>query len=154
MPTYAGLARRLLSLLYESLLLTAVICCAALIFLLLFPNNNSNLLRHIFQIYLVTVIGAYFLWFWINNRQTLAMKTWRIKIVDLNYHPITIHRACTRFIVALLSTGMAIVGYITMGKLGLLLGIIGFAWAFIDRDRQFLHDRIAKTRIILLPKQI
>jgi uncharacterized RDD family membrane protein YckC len=24
----------------------------------------------------------------------------------------------------------------------------GFTWAFFDRDRQFLHDRIAGTRIV------
>jgi hypothetical protein len=23
-----------------------------------------------------------------------------------------------------------------------------FLWAFVDRDRQFLHDRIAATRIV------
>jgi uncharacterized RDD family membrane protein YckC len=24
----------------------------------------------------------------------------------------------------------------------------GFVWAWIDRDRQFLHDRLAGTRIV------
>ena len=32
-----------------------------------------------------------------------------------------------------------------------LLCGIGLWWALIDRDRQFLHDRLAGTRIILLP---
>jgi hypothetical protein len=25
---------------------------------------------------------------------------------------------------------------------------IGFLWAFVDRDRAFLHDRLAHTRIV------
>jgi len=28
---------------------------------------------------------------------------------------------------------------------------LGLAWALVDRDRQFLHDRLAGTRIVLLP---
>ena len=28
------------------------------------------------------------------------------------------------------------------------LGGIGIAWALIDRDRQFLHDRLAGTRLL------
>jgi hypothetical protein len=24
---------------------------------------------------------------------------------------------------------------------------LGFLWAFVDRDRQFLHDRLARTRL-------
>jgi len=30
---------------------------------------------------------------------------------------------------------------------------IGVLWAFIDRDRQFLHDRLAKTRIVRVEQQ-
>jgi len=28
------------------------------------------------------------------------------------------------------------------------LGGIGLIWAFFDRDRQFLHDRLAGTRLV------
>jgi uncharacterized RDD family membrane protein YckC len=30
---------------------------------------------------------------------------------------------------------------------GVMLAGIGFWWAFVDRDGQFLHDRLAGTRI-------
>jgi uncharacterized RDD family membrane protein YckC len=36
----------------------------------------------------------------------------------------------------------------------LAIGVV--AWgltAFLDRDRQFLHDRLAGTRLVQLPKQ-
>jgi uncharacterized RDD family membrane protein YckC len=35
---------------------------------------------------------------------------------------------------------------VAVGALG-----VGLWWALFDRDRQFLHDRLAGTRIILLP---
>ena len=40
-----------------------------------------------------------------------------------------------------------------MGVAGLLLGlaVFGLLWALVDRDRQFLHDRLAGTCIVLLP---
>ncbi len=31
----------------------------------------------------------------------------------------------------------------------LLVFGVGFLWAFVDRDRQFLHDRLAGTRIVM-----
>ncbi|MBI4203902.1 MAG: RDD family protein, partial [Betaproteobacteria bacterium] len=35
---------------------------------------------------------------------------------------------------------------------GLVLCGAGFAWALFDRDRQFLHDRLAGTRIVMSDK--
>jgi uncharacterized RDD family membrane protein YckC len=153
-PQFASLARRLLSLTYESLLLAALICFAGLLFLPIFSvfGSEHKIIRHIFQIYLLAIIGTYFIWFWIKGRQTLAMKTWRMKIVDINNNALTPHHALIRLSVLLISGGLALAGYMLLGKWGALLGAVIFIWGFIDRDRQFLHDRIAKTRIILLPK--
>ena len=33
----------------------------------------------------------------------------------------------------------------------LFLGL-GFLWAFVDRDRQFLHDRLAGTALVDRPR--
>jgi uncharacterized RDD family membrane protein YckC len=43
------------------------------------------------------------------------------------------------------------------GQIGasIAIGIVGWGLtAFADRDRQFLHDRLAGTRIVLLPKPV
>ena len=32
--------------------------------------------------------------------------------------------------------------------LALPLFVLNFAWALVDRDRQFLHDRLAGTRLV------
>jgi uncharacterized RDD family membrane protein YckC len=36
---------------------------------------------------------------------------------------------------------------------GILFAGIGLWWALIDRDKQFLHDRIAGTRLVRVPRK-
>jgi uncharacterized RDD family membrane protein YckC len=35
-----------------------------------------------------------------------------------------------------------------LAVLGLAAAGLGFAWALVDRDRQFLHDRLAGTALV------
>jgi len=123
-----GLPRRLGSMLYEALLLLAVAFFAASAFR--FASGAAPFeggLRHAQQAFLVAVFAAYFLWCWLRGGQTLAMKTWRVRLVG-----VTPARALLRFLAALVlvPTGVSL------------------AWALLDRDGQFLHDRLAGTRLI------
>lgn len=129
----AGLARRLLSLMYEALLVAALALVGMLPFVILTDGLAPVLRRPLYQVYLILLAGAYFVWQWTNGGQTLAMKTWRLKLVTHNGAPVTLRHALHRFTFAL--GGAALCG-------------AGFVWAFLDRDRQFLHDRLAGTRII------
>lgn len=131
---YPGILRRLASMLYESLLLVAVMFLAGFLFVGLTLGSTAPLARVVFQIYLLCVVAAYFVWFWLRGGQTLAMKTWHLRLVSADESPLTLRRAILRFVLALPST---------------LLGV-GVLWALFDRDRQFLHDRLAKTKIILV----
>jgi uncharacterized RDD family membrane protein YckC len=137
-PTPAPLLARIAAMIYESLLVTAVLFIAALPFLYLVGNAEAGWRHHVFQLYLVGVLFAYFSAFWLRSGQTLAMKTWRIRLVDQNGGPITFKQALLRFCLALF---------------GLLLAGVGFWWALVDRDRQFLHDRIAGTRLVHVPRK-
>ncbi|MEO6103533.1 MAG: RDD family protein, partial [Pseudoxanthomonas sp.] len=40
-----------------------------------------------------------------------------------------------------------------VATVSLLLGGLGFWWAWVDRDRLTLHDRASGTRVIRLPKK-
>lgn len=132
-PVAAGLARRLGSLCYEALLLAAILFAAAWIFLVVKPFVPKALEHALFQLYLLIVCGAYFVYCWTRSGQTLPMKTWRIRIVARDGSPLTRRRACLRYVLAVISLAPA-------GA--------GFWWALCDRDRQFLHDRLAGTRIV------
>jgi uncharacterized RDD family membrane protein YckC len=131
--TSPGLARRALSLVYETLLLVAVLIAGALPFLLLTRETDPSLARLLLQLYLLALCGVYFIWQWLRGGQTLPMKTWRIRLITQDNAPLTLRRAVCRYLLAL--AGLALLG-------------AGFLWAFIDRDRQFLHDRLAGTRIV------
>ena len=129
----ASLARRGLALIYEMLLLAAVLFAGALPFLIFTRHMETAEMRPLFQLYLLVLCGGYFIWQWLRGGQTLPMKTWHLRLAALNGTPLTPRQAIYRYIFALLGLG--------------LLGA-GFLWALVDRERQFLHDRLAGTRII------
>ena len=89
--------RRVFCCLYEQLVLLGVI---ALIFLV--PNLGLGILFGVALpswltfIYLYTVLGIYFVWYWSKSGQTLAMQTWRIRIIDMNGFTLTKRKAFWR----------------------------------------------------------
>ena len=129
----APLKRRAASLFYEALLLTAVLWCASLPLTVIQARFGVVPLRLVYQLYLCVVAGIYFVWHWTRSGQTLAMKTWRVKLVSRSGRSITVRQALLRYVGAVL---------------GLSLFGVGFLWALVDRDRAFLHDRLAGTRIV------
>ena len=129
---YAGLRRRIASIVYEAFLLVPVLFISSYLFLALGQSANGPLKRPLFQLWLVCVLAVYFVYCWTRGGQTLPMKTWRIRLAQADGTPIRMRQAAARFLLALWGV--------------LLLGI-GFWWALIDRDRQFLHDRITGTRL-------
>ena len=137
-PVPAPFLVRIAVMIYEALLVTAVVFVASFIIIPVVGEMRAPWQRHLFQIYILGVLFAYFSAFWLRSGQTLAMKTWRIRLVDQAGGRISPKQAVLRFFLALL---------------GLLLVGIGFWWALFDRDRQFLHDRILGTRLVRLPRK-
>ena len=129
----AGLPRRLGSLCYETVLLAAILFAGGWIFLPVSGLLPHAIARPLFQLYLAVLAAAYFVVCWTKAGQTLPMKTWGIKLVTANGGNITLRAALRRYLFAVLSVGFC-------GA--------GFLWTLIDRDRQFLHDRLAGTKII------
>ena len=115
---------------YEALLAFAVAFFASALFFAVTGGRDATqgLARHELQALVVLALAAYFLFCWLRSGQTLAMKAWRIRLVE-----VTPRKALVRFIVAALLLPASIV------------------WALFDRDRQFLHDRLAGTRLIYVP---
>lgn len=136
----AGLRRRLASMLYESMLLMGVLALTFLVpYLMLGVGLGIAPPGWLAWLHIFLVLGFYFVWYWRRNGQTLAMQTWRLKVVDAGtgLNP-DARRAWLRYVFCWPSL--------------LCLGA-GLIWAVFDRDRQFLHDRLAGTRVVLLPGQ-
>lgn len=137
-PTHPSILTRLAAMVYELLLVTAVVFVASFIVLPFVGELKAAWQRHFFQVWILLVLFVYFAAFWLRSGQTLAMKTWRIRLVNRDGGRISLRQAAGRFILALL---------------GLMLGGTGFFWALFDRDRQFLHDRLMGTRLIRVPRK-
>lgn len=132
----AGIRRRLASMLYESLLLLGVLALTFMVpLLILGVGTNYTPEGGFLWAYVFVVLGGYYLWYWRRGGQTLAMQTWKLRIVNLDGKPVTTGQAALRYVLAWPSV--------------CFLGV-GLIWALLDRDRQFLHDRLAGTRIVLL----
>lgn len=147
--------------LYEAFLLIAIEALAVLLFLLATGNRQGSGYRAGLSACLFLVAAAYFVQSWSGSGFTLAMKTWRIKLVKVGYAKVPLRNAALRYLLAwgwfapaLLVGALLDLHHVREWTLALLLGLI--AWgltAFLDKDRQFLHDRIAGTRLIALPKK-
>jgi uncharacterized RDD family membrane protein YckC len=130
-----SIRRRLASMLYEFLLLFAIGFLATWLFQFFAGTFFiDGWRRNMLQLFILAVFAIYFVWCWLRGGQTLAMKTWRIRVVAKNGHGrIPPSAALLRFLYALF----------------LVPTFIGIFWALVDRDRQFLHDRLAGS--LLLP---
>lgn len=128
-----GIGRRLLSLVYELLLLTAVILLAAGLATALTTITGSGHARTLTQLSVAVMTLAYFVWQWHSRGQTLPMKTWHMRLETTGGLRVPVARALLRSILCIPCYG--------------LLGVT-VLWALIDRDGQFLHDRLAGTRLV------
>ncbi len=153
--TTPSLKRRLLAITYEAMLLFAVVFIAGYLFDTLTQSRNALMLRHARQAWLFAVLGVYFVWFWMHGGQTLAMKTWRIRLVGPSGLRLALGRAIARyallwiFVLPTLAilAALGIGGWIAVIALGLALVLPPF-YALFDRERQFIHDRLLGTRLV------
>ncbi len=145
------LRRRLLSLIYEFFLLLAVLMIAGVIFHLVIRDTEAAYFMPLFQFYLLIVMGTYFVWFWTHGGQTLAMQTWKMRVVAANGNKLEIRQAIVRYLLVVTSVLLfAVGGVLLLGVAGAMFFCIGFLWATFDRDKQFLHDRLAGTRVVIV----
>lgn len=119
---------------YEGLLLLGVLAVTFMLPHLALGIGLSIVLPgQLLLAHVIAVVGAYFLWYWHHGGQTLAMQTWKLQLVSARGGTPGIPMLLLRYALAWLSLGF-------WGA--------GLVWALFDRDRQFLHDRLAGTRIV------
>jgi uncharacterized RDD family membrane protein YckC len=154
--TPPGLARRFAAFLYEGVLLFGVVFFAGLLYSILTRQQHALQGRTGMGIVIFLVLGLYFVGFWTRSGQTLAMKTWHLRVVDAAGRPLGVVRATARYLLswlwflpALLSvrliglhSGGAIIGSLVAGVLAYLL------IARLHPQRQFLHDALCGSRVI------
>lgn len=128
-----GLKRRLVGMLYESLVVFSILLIGFLLPQIVLSGFQMSLPPRVLWLHVVLLLMIYFVWCWLNGGQTLPMKTWKLRVVNADGLPLRPAQAVLRYLAAWPSI--------------LLLGI-GIFWALFDKDKQFLHDRIAGTKIV------
>lgn len=147
--------RRLAALLYEALILFGVVFFAGYLFSTLTQQRNGLTHHNLLAAWIGLVVGVYFVWFWTHGGQTLPMKTWRLRVVGPGNAPVSVPRAIARYLLALLwflpPLALHPAAGITLPHTLLATAVWFVLWAATGRigaSRQFLHDRLAGTRIV------
>jgi len=156
------LIRRLASFVYEGVLLFGIAVATALVFSPLVQQRNALTYRNGLMAVIGLVFAIYFIYFWTRGGQTLAMKTWHLRVVDTQGHGLSLMKAAVRYVLAwawfmpglwlaygLESNEAADANRVSTIFACMLANVLGYA--LLSRllpGRQFLHDWICGTRII------
>ena len=132
----ASFIKRMMALFYDTLIIVAILFLATFIALLI--NQGESFNGSIwFVLYLLTWIGAYYIWSWYKGGQTVGMRAWQLKLISEGKQ-LTLIQAIMRYF-------GAIVGVWCFG--------LGLVWCLLDRDKQSLADRLAKCKMISLKRE-
>ena len=149
----AGFVRRLLAMIYDTLVATAVGMCAAMVMIItlvvMLKNGALDLQGYaepadliqassgyklLIQTWVGLWIAGFFLWFWRRGGQTLGMRAWRLRIYSTVEEPMSWPRLFIRLVASL-------------GGLGTLLVLFDY------KNKQSLQDRLAQTEVLKLTKE-
>lgn len=140
--------------LYEGLLMFGVVFIAGYLFSTLSQSRHALDNRLGLQAFLFVVFGIYFTWFWAKG-QTLAMKTWHIRVVDCHGMRLSQKRALVRYLCSWVWLLPPLAATAPFALRGAEVAVITvgwiLVWALLSRfhpQRQFLHDQLAGTRLV------
>ena len=158
LTTVPTIKRRLISIVYESLLALAVLFLPFLAFELVVQGAHTPLTEHLRQCLAFLVMGAYFIHQWSREGQTLAMKTWRLKLVLPGHAHVPLRVAAYRYVLSwmwllpgiLVSYALDLQHWQALSAVG--IGMLAWsATALFTGNGQFLHDKLLGTQIVQLP---
>ena len=146
--------RRMACWTYEGMLLFGVVFLAGYLFSTLSQTRHALDNRHALQGFVFVVFAIYFTWFW-SKGQTLAMKTWGIRLVDASGKAVSQPRALWRYVLSWLwlLPPLALIAPFSLSAAEIFVVVAGWVtvWAILSRfhpQQQFWHDAMAGTRLV------
>ena len=129
--------RRLAALSYDLLVLIAIWMVAAALVLLAFHGevdvaDQPAIYHFTLQGVLLSLSAFYFVISWSRGGQTIGMRAWKVRIVDVEGRSPSVPQSLLRFGLALVS----------------LIAGFGFIWCLFDADRRAWHDVMARTKMV------
>jgi uncharacterized RDD family membrane protein YckC len=150
------LSRRMAAFLYEGVLLFGLVNVAGWFYSISTHQTHALHGREGMMATQFVAMALYFMWFWTRGGQTLAMKTWHIKVVSDKGLPISLKQALMRYLTSWLWfmppwAAAWLAGWhqskLLYGAMGVWL-LIYTALTWLLPQGQFLHDAICRTRLI------
>ena len=132
----AGFLKRVLALVYDSLLIGAIVLVLSL--LLVFVNGGypeSGSFVSFIQFFILIFAGPIFYsYFWIANKgQTTGMQAWKIQLVTVDETELNIKKTMLRCLISTISFACFGMGYL---------------WVLYDKDNLSWSDILTKTKVI------
>ena len=122
-----GFTKNIIICIYDLLLLFSVLFFFTLP-LMMFSDGEGIKQNIFYQLYLLSIIIAYYLWFWIKHNQTLGMKSWKSYLVNKdNEKELSVKQCLLRMLISLMG-----------GHILLLF------------NKRSLQDIISKTKLVKL----
>jgi uncharacterized RDD family membrane protein YckC len=140
----AGLLRRIAAMFYDGLLLVAILMVATALLLPLTGGEAITQAGHpwlelAYRLVIAGLVVLFFGTFWTRRGQTLGMASWRLRVERDDGALLTWGDTVKRLAAALLS-------WLPLG--------LGYFWILLDREGRAWHDRLSRTRVVLLPKRV
>lgn len=144
------------SFLYEGVLLFGVVMIVGLLYGLITHQRHALQGALGLKLVLFGVLGLYFVYFWSRQGQTLAMKTWHMRVLGPDERPPGPWRAAMRYLLSWLWFVPALAALHLAGLHGagasaavVMAGVFAYAsLARLRADRQYLHDVVCGTRLV------
>ena len=132
----AGFLKRILALVYDSLLIAAIVLVLSLLLVLVnggYPESGSFV--SFIQFFILVFTGPIFYsYFWIVNKgQTTGMQAWKIKLVTMDETELNIKKTMLRCLISTIS--FAFIG-------------LGYLWILYDKEDLSWSDKLTKTKVI------
>ena len=152
----APLVRRMAAFLYEGVLLFGVLAFTGLVYGVLVHQTSGIEKRPGLMAVCFAVLGIYFIGLWTRAGQTLAMKTWHLRVLTDRGLPLSPRRALARYLASYVwfMPPLLLAGALDLPSAGAIFGVLA-AWialyalaALLHPRRQFWHDWLCDTAIV------
>jgi len=137
----AGFGRRFAALIYDGFLLIAVLMPYTWVIVLIHGGDvteaGGRLAWWAYRAGEIAIMAAYYVLNWTRSGQTLGMRAWRLRALTDSGKPLQVAQAVARFFW----------GAVAWAPFGL-----GVLWLYADPEHLALHDRLSRTRVIVLAR--
>lgn len=152
----APLVRRMAAFLYEGVLLFGVLAVAGLAYGIAVHQTSGIEKRSGLIAVCFLVLGLYFVGLWTRAGQTLAMKTWHLRVLTSHGQPLSPRRALARYLAGYVwfLPPLALAGAARLPSAAANFWLVG-AWIVVyalssrlHPRRQFWHDALCDTAVV------